>query len=69
MRDHEESTAEIYTTVEINGGDEDDRRGLFTVFLLFLSSVEAWTGEIHGKVVCDVCGDSSFGPEDIPLED
>ncbi|KAK1260571.1 hypothetical protein QJS04_geneDACA018063 [Acorus gramineus] len=42
--------------------------GLFTVFLLFLSSVQAWTGEIHGKVVCDVCGDSSFGPEDIPLE-
>lgn len=26
--------------------------------------VRAWTGEIHGRVVCDVCGDSSIGPED-----
>ncbi|KAK1308007.1 hypothetical protein QJS10_CPA09g00258 [Acorus calamus] len=24
--------------------------------------------EIHGRVVCDVCGDSSFNPEGIPLE-
>lgn len=32
------------------------------------SNVEAWTGEIHGRVVCDVCGDSSIGPEDHVLE-
>ncbi|CAI0437167.1 unnamed protein product [Linum tenue] len=30
--------------------------------------VGAWTGEIHGRVVCDVCGDSSIGPEDHVLE-
>ncbi|KAK6946874.1 hypothetical protein RJ641_000347 [Dillenia turbinata] len=30
--------------------------------------VKAWTGEIHGRVVCDVCGDSSVGPEDHVLE-
>ncbi|XP_057991806.1 uncharacterized protein LOC131173453 [Hevea brasiliensis] len=29
---------------------------------------KAWTGEIHGRVVCDVCGDSSVGPEDHILE-
>lgn len=32
------------------------------------SGVRAWTGEIHGRVFCDVCGDSSIGPEDHPLE-
>ncbi|KAK9741184.1 hypothetical protein RND81_03G087500 [Saponaria officinalis] len=31
---------------------------------LMISSAIAWTGEIHGRVVCDVCGDSSLGPED-----
>ncbi|KMZ61720.1 Pollen ole e 1 allergen and extensin family protein [Zostera marina] len=30
--------------------------------------VDAWTGEIRGRVVCDVCGDSSIGPEDHFLE-
>ncbi|CAL1354287.1 unnamed protein product [Linum trigynum] len=30
--------------------------------------VGAWTGEIRGRVVCDVCGDSSIGPEDHVLE-
>ncbi|KAG6506440.1 hypothetical protein ZIOFF_031763 [Zingiber officinale] len=41
-----------------------------TVFIAFLfcSSAEAWTGEIRGKVVCDVCGDSSIGPEDHVLK-
>ncbi|KAI9185922.1 hypothetical protein LWI28_012031 [Acer negundo] len=44
--------------------------GLFVFVLtsLFLSNVEAWTGEIRGRVVCDVCGDSSIGPEDHVLE-
>ncbi|KAG9454093.1 hypothetical protein H6P81_006997 [Aristolochia fimbriata] len=39
-------------------------------FLLFLSlsGVRAWTGEITGKVVCDVCGDAAVGPEDHALE-
>ncbi|KAL9265061.1 hypothetical protein AKJ16_DCAP11610 [Drosera capensis] len=42
---------------------------LFTaILLLSSSSVLAWTGEIHGRVVCDVCGDSSIGPEDHLLE-
>uniref|UniRef100_A0A6N2KB14 Pollen Ole e 1 allergen and extensin family protein n=1 Tax=Salix viminalis TaxID=40686 RepID=A0A6N2KB14_SALVM len=35
---------------------------------IFVSGVKAWTGEIHGRVVCDVCGDSSIGPEDHVLE-
>ncbi|EPS64001.1 hypothetical protein M569_10780, partial [Genlisea aurea] len=29
--------------------------------------VRSWTGEIHGRVVCDLCGDSSIGPEDYVL--
>lgn len=43
--------------------------GLF-LFIVFVSEsgVRAWTGEIHGRVVCDVCGDSSIGPEDHVLE-
>ncbi|KAI8557611.1 hypothetical protein RHMOL_Rhmol04G0023200 [Rhododendron molle] len=36
--------------------------------ILLISGVRAWTGEIHGRVVCDVCGDSSIGPEDHVLE-
>ncbi|XP_040990171.1 uncharacterized protein LOC121237491 [Juglans microcarpa x Juglans regia] len=40
---------------------------LFT-FFLYESGVRAWTGEIHGRVVCDVCSDSSIGPEDHVLE-
>lgn len=38
------------------------------VFLFLACAAESWTGEIHGRVVCDVCGDSSIGPEDHPLE-
>lgn len=38
------------------------------LLFLLLSCVEAWTGEIHGRVVCDVCGDSYIGPEDHVLE-
>lgn len=42
-----------------------------SVVMLLLHSprvVDAWTGEIRGRVVCDVCGDSSIGPEDHFLE-
>ncbi|KAJ9672080.1 hypothetical protein PVL29_025645 [Vitis rotundifolia] len=41
---------------------------LFVMMTMFFSCVRAWTGEIHGRVVCDVCGDSSIGPEDHILE-
>ncbi|KAL3503477.1 hypothetical protein ACH5RR_037926 [Cinchona calisaya] len=38
---------------------------IIAILALFYSdAVRAWTGEIHGRVVCDVCGDSSIGPED-----
>ncbi|KAB2095996.1 hypothetical protein ERO13_A01G078500v2 [Gossypium hirsutum] len=41
----------------------------FVVLAVFLiSGVKSWTGEIHGRVVCDVCADSSIGPEDHILE-
>ncbi|KAI3456949.1 hypothetical protein Pfo_013612 [Paulownia fortunei] len=47
---------------------ESKWRGLLTVGLCFtilmVTGVRSWTGEIHGRVVCDVCGDSSIGPED-----
>ncbi|KAL5548325.1 hypothetical protein UlMin_003556 [Ulmus minor] len=50
--------------------EEQQRKKLIVGLLLtlFLSGVVAWTGEIHGRVVCDVCGDSSVGPEDHVLE-
>ncbi|KAJ4769413.1 Pollen Ole e 1 allergen and extensin family protein [Rhynchospora pubera] len=35
---------------------------------VFCGSSQAWTGEIRGRVVCDVCADSSVGPEDHVLE-
>ncbi|XP_050220386.1 uncharacterized protein LOC126670653 [Mercurialis annua] len=41
---------------------------LVIMMMVLVSSVKAWTGEIHGRVVCDVCGDSSIGPEDHVLE-
>lgn len=37
-------------------------------WVLFALGASAWTGEIHGRVVCDICGDSSLGPEDHVLE-
>ncbi|KNA23383.1 hypothetical protein SOVF_025360, partial [Spinacia oleracea] len=44
----------------------------FTLLLLLLLVLTpkaiAWTGEIRGRVVCDVCGDSSIGPEDHVLQ-
>ena len=39
-----------------------------SIVFLFEPGVRAWTGEIHGRVVCDVCADSSIGPEDHVLE-
>ncbi|XP_052206406.1 uncharacterized protein LOC127810870 [Diospyros lotus] len=39
---------------------------IFIIMCAF--TVTAWTGEINGRVVCDVCGDSSMGPEDHVLE-
>ncbi|KAM2299832.1 hypothetical protein ACFXTI_001631 [Malus domestica] len=33
----------------------------FVIFIVVISSVGAWTGEIHGRV--DVCGDSAIGLE------
>ncbi|XAR67461.1 hypothetical protein NMG60_11002231 [Bertholletia excelsa] len=39
-----------------------------SAILVMMQGARAWTGEIHGRVVCDVCGDSSVGPEDHVLE-
>ncbi|KAL9236323.1 hypothetical protein vseg_011008 [Gypsophila vaccaria] len=42
---------------------------VLTLLLIIMTCrVNGWTGEIHGRVVCDVCGDSSFGPEDLLLQ-
>ncbi|XP_028793563.1 uncharacterized protein LOC114749241 [Neltuma alba] len=30
------------------------------LLVFFVLSSSAWTGEIHGRVVCDVCGNSSI---------
>ncbi|WOK97276.1 hypothetical protein Cni_G05984 [Canna indica] len=38
------------------------------VALLLCGAADAWTGEIRGRVACDVCGDSSVGPEDHALQ-
>lgn len=38
------------------------------LLLLLTPKAIAWTGAIRGRVVCDVCGDSSIGPEDHVLE-
>ncbi|KAL8205645.1 hypothetical protein R6Q57_009196 [Mikania cordata] len=47
-------------------------RKLFIVFFILpfiiACTVKGWTGEIHGRVVCDVCADGSVGPEDHVLE-
>ncbi|KAK4753028.1 hypothetical protein SAY87_021826 [Trapa incisa] len=39
-----------------------------SLLAVFSAGVNAWTGEIRGRVICDVCGDSSIGPEDHILE-
>ncbi|KAJ3687072.1 hypothetical protein LUZ61_016236 [Rhynchospora tenuis] len=41
---------------------------LLLFLVVFCGSSQAWTGEIRGRVVCDVCADSSVGPEDHVLE-
>ncbi|OIT01848.1 PREDICTED: uncharacterized protein LOC109226705 [Nicotiana attenuata] len=41
---------------------------LTVITSLMVKGVRGWTGEIHGRVVCDVCADSSVGPEDHVLE-
>ncbi|KAM0945949.1 hypothetical protein DsansV1_C09g0089601 [Dioscorea sansibarensis] len=38
------------------------------VMAFIAGEVEAWTGAVRGRVVCDVCGDSFIGPEDHVLE-
>ncbi|XP_071725809.1 uncharacterized protein [Rutidosis leptorrhynchoides] len=38
------------------------------ILLLTVFTVKSWTGEIQGRVVCDVCADDSVGPEDHVLE-
>ena len=38
------------------------------VLTVSISDIGAWTGEIHGRVICDVCADSALGPEDHILE-
>ncbi|XP_022976303.1 uncharacterized protein LOC111788437 [Cucurbita pepo subsp. pepo] len=38
------------------------------ILTIFVSGSRAWTGEIHGRVICDVCSDSSIGPEDHVLQ-
>ncbi|KAL6506474.1 hypothetical protein OROGR_024655 [Orobanche gracilis] len=40
----------------------------FTILILMVNGVRSWTGEVHGIVVCDVCADSSIGPEDYVLQ-
>uniref|UniRef100_A0ACD5ZHN9 Uncharacterized protein n=1 Tax=Avena sativa TaxID=4498 RepID=A0ACD5ZHN9_AVESA len=41
---------------------------LLTFLLAAALAADAWTGEIHGRVVCDVCADSAIGPEDHVLK-
>jgi len=40
--------------------------GLMAVQLFYVGM--AWTGQINGRVFCDVCADGSMGPEDYFLE-
>ncbi|GAA0167360.1 hypothetical protein LIER_22310 [Lithospermum erythrorhizon] len=41
---------------------------LSTIISLQAHFSRGWTGEIHGRVVCDVCADSFIGPEDHILQ-
>ncbi|XP_047075538.1 uncharacterized protein LOC124685250 [Lolium rigidum] len=41
---------------------------LLAFLLAAAPAADAWTGEIRGRVVCDVCADSAIGPEDHILE-
>ncbi|KMT12683.1 hypothetical protein BVRB_4g087810 [Beta vulgaris subsp. vulgaris] len=63
----ERETKKLYTCIKL----ELCSTNTFTLLLLLLlltPTTLAWTGEIRGRVVCDVCGDSSIGPEDHVLE-
>lgn len=42
--------------------------GVYVWIIIMMVGVKAWTGEINGRVVCDVCGDASIGPEDHVLQ-
>ncbi|KAL6999318.1 hypothetical protein U1Q18_000478 [Sarracenia purpurea var. burkii] len=39
-----------------------------SAILMMVNGVRAWTGQIHGRVICDICADSSIGPEDHVLQ-
>ncbi|CAL5405614.1 unnamed protein product [Camellia sinensis] len=41
---------------------------ILMMMMMMICGVRAWTGEINGRVVCDLCGDSSIGPEDHVLQ-
>ena len=41
---------------------------LWGILMMMVVGVKGWTGEINGRVVCDVCGDASIGPEDHVLQ-
>ncbi|XP_019447081.1 PREDICTED: uncharacterized protein LOC109350312 [Lupinus angustifolius] len=45
------------------------KMAMYLILLFFaFDGSSAWTGEIHGRVFCDVCADSSVGPEDHVLQ-
>ncbi|XP_010904866.1 uncharacterized protein [Elaeis guineensis] len=50
------------------GGPAVAVMGMLVLVVVLCGAADGWTGEIHGRVVCDVCGDSSIGPEDHVLE-
>lgn len=56
-----------FSTMEANSQKKMVMGLILLLFFAFGRSC-AWTGEIHGRVVCDICGDSSLGPEDHVLE-
>lgn len=65
---YESCEADWGTRMEWNRGKLFTRIYLNLTLILLIRSSRAWTGEIHGRVVCDVCGDSTVGPEDHVLE-
>ncbi|CAL0335106.1 unnamed protein product [Lupinus luteus] len=51
-----------FSTMETNW---HKKMAMYLILLFFaFDGSSAWTGEIHGRVFCDVCADSSVGPED-----
>nr|GMC76550.1 Pollen Ole E 1 allergen and extensin family protein [Ipomoea batatas] len=65
---YESCEADWGTRMEWNRGKLFTGIYLNLTLILLIRSSRAWTGEIHGRVVCDVCGDSTVGPEDHVLE-